>query len=73
MRIFSILLIDFSHHVRFSDINWDDLVHKKIDPALIPWIPPIRNDLDSSNFDTYDENDDIEEYDSEGEGLFCDF
>ena len=29
---------------------------------LAPFIPPIQNDKDTSNFDEYDENDNIPEY-----------
>jgi hypothetical protein len=37
-----------------ADIEWDALVSKRL-PA--PWIPPIKDPLDVSNFDPYDEDD----------------
>lgn len=36
-------------HAFFSNINWDDVYHKRIPP---PFIPKISNPTDTSNFDT---------------------
>lgn len=33
----------------FSELNWDDVLNKKIKPE---WIPKIKNEIDTSNFDS---------------------
>ena len=38
--------------------EWEALLSKT---AAAPWIPPIKNPLDTSNFDPYDEHDDVVE------------
>lgn len=35
-------------HPFFKDLNWDDLMGGKIKPE---WVPPLRNETDTSNFD----------------------
>ena len=35
-------------HVFFEDINWDDVLNKRIEPS---YIPRIKNDLDLQYFD----------------------
>ncbi len=37
---------DIMNHPWFSSIDWKALYDKQIDPKQIPWIPPIRGDLD---------------------------
>ena len=49
---------DIKNHKFMRAIDFDDLYSRKIQA---PWVPPIRNKLDSSNFDEYDEDDPIEE------------
>ena len=39
-----------------AELNWDGLNAKTL-PA--PWIPKVTNPLDTSNFDPYDEADDV--------------
>ena len=44
----------------FDEIDFGKLVDKKL-PA--PWVPPIKDPLDASNFDDYDEDEYVvEEY-----------
>jgi len=43
----------------FSTMDWDALNNRTIQS---PYKPPIKNNLDSSNFDEYDEEDGIPEY-----------
>lgn len=43
----------------FSTIDWNALSNKKV-PA--PFVPPVKSALDSSNFDHYDEADEIPPY-----------
>jgi cGMP-dependent protein kinase 1 len=49
---------DIKNHKFMRAIDFDDLYSRKIQA---PWVPPIRNQLDSSNFDEYDEEDPIED------------
>lgn len=49
---------DIKNHKFMRAIDFDDLYSRKIQA---PWVPPIRNKLDSSNFDEYDEDDPIED------------
>jgi hypothetical protein len=43
-------------------MEWDKLTAKELTP---PWVPPIKDPLDVSNFDDYDEDEYvIEEYKS---------
>jgi len=44
---------DIQHHPWFGDIHFFSLSQKRIEA---PWIPPVENDLDSSNFDKFDES-----------------
>lgn len=43
----------------FNDLNWNGIKEQSISA---PYIPPITNNMDSSNFDEYDEADGIPEY-----------
>jgi len=46
--------MDIKNHEWFSDINFADLVGKKI---RAPWTPEIKNALDTSSFDQWDDED----------------
>ncbi len=52
-----------AHDVRaqrfFRAIDWDELRARR---ASAPWRPTVANALDTSNFDPYDEKDDIEPF-----------
>lgn len=39
-------------HPWFSQLNWNDLLFKRL---TSPWIPKIKNQVDASNFDNYNE------------------
>ena len=48
--------------VAAQTMEWDKLTAKELTP---PWVPPIKDPLDVSNFDDYDEDEYvIEEYKS---------
>jgi len=48
----------------FSSINWTALENKQV---TAPYTPPIKDQLDSSNFDHYDEADEIPIYEDSQE------
>ena len=45
--------LDIKKHAWFDTIDWAALVAKKLEA---PWKPPIKDPLDASNFDKYDED-----------------
>jgi len=53
-----------------TSFNWDDLESKKLEA---PYIPPIRDELDVSNFDNYEEDDRVMKYKDDGKGWFESF
>jgi len=60
---------DIKNHHLFAGINWDGLVKKEIQP---PFIPSITSALDTSNFDVYEEEDDIIPFHGD-QALFANF
>ena len=50
---------DVKGHRWFAGVVWDDLRSKRC-PA--PWIPEIKNSMDCSNFDPYEEDDAVPKY-----------
>jgi len=46
--------LDIKHSPWYKDVSWDAMEQKKL---KAPWIPTIRDPLDTSNFDPYDEDD----------------
>ena len=62
----------FVYHIFYRQtMQWDKLVAKELPP---PWVPPIKDPLDVSNFDNYDEDEYvIEEYKSTGDAWDEDF
>lgn len=40
---------DVKSHPYFRGINWDDVLHKRIEP---PFVPQVKHSKDVSNFDT---------------------
>jgi cGMP-dependent protein kinase len=54
----------------FNGIEWDALRAKKL-PA--PWVPKVKDPLDTSNFDPYDEEDDVQPYRDDGSGWDAEF
>jgi len=48
---------DVREHKFFQTIDWDELRARRL-PT--PWVPHLSSPLDTSNFDAYDENDDVE-------------
>ena len=71
-----VLALSIEHHLVLSyllsqTMQWDKLVAKELPP---PWVPPIKDPLDVSNFDNYDEDEYvIEEYKSTGDAWDEDF
>lgn len=61
---------DVMAHPFFASIDWDRLAAKSL-PA--PFVPNIKNPLDSSNFDPYDEDDFVEPYVDDGTTPFARF
>eukprot|EP01029_Cantina_marsupialis_P017093 TRINITY_DN383_c1_g2_i1.p1 TRINITY_DN383_c1_g2~~TRINITY_DN383_c1_g2_i1.p1 ORF type:complete len:902 (-),score=307.48 TRINITY_DN383_c1_g2_i1:1320-4025(-) len=56
---------DIKEHPFFAVLDWDKLEACKLDA---PWVPPLRNPLDTSHFDSYDDLEDepITPYDAQG-------
>lgn len=54
---------DIKAHRFFGAIDWDKLRRKEI---AAPWKPRVRDMLDTSNFDSYDERDKVEPYRDDG-------
>ena len=50
---------DVKVHPYFQKIDWTRLTSRKI---KAPWTPQLDNKLDLSNFDTYDEDDQVPEF-----------
>ncbi|CAK9107127.1 cGMP-dependent protein kinase 1 (cGK 1) (cGK1) (cGMP-dependent protein kinase I) (cGKI) [Durusdinium trenchii] len=50
-------------HPFFKKIDFNELQRKRV---KAPWIPPIKDDLDTSNFDDYPEDEYVEAYKSDG-------
>ncbi|KAF8317613.1 kinase-like protein [Clavulina sp. PMI_390] len=61
---------DIFQHVWFAEVNWEMLVRKEI-PA--PYIPALKGEGDSSQFEAYAENDPANEYGKTGPDPFEDF
>lgn len=57
-------------HPWFKSIDWNELKRKRV---KAPWVPPIRDNLDTSNFDEYPEDDYVEPYKSTGTHWDADF
>ena len=47
------------NHPWFSTINWDKLVNQDI---AAPFVPSLKNALDTSMFDPYEESDHVQSY-----------
>ena len=50
---------DVKNHPWFSTINWDKLVNQDI---AAPFVPSLKNALDTSMFDPYEESDHVQSY-----------
>eukprot|EP00924_Labyrinthula_sp_SR-Ha-C_P006231 maker-scaffold_31-snap-gene-0.46-mRNA-1 protein AED:0.36 eAED:0.36 QI:0/0/0/1/0/0/4/0/770 len=46
-------IMSVKYHPWFRDLNWDALLQMKL---RAPWRPRLKNQIDASNFDRYDEN-----------------
>jgi len=57
-------------HSWFHGFDWESLVDMTM---AAPIVPKIKNDLDISNFDTYDEDDEIMFYEDDGTGWADEF
>jgi len=54
---------DIKCHAWFKELKWDKLFKKEL---KAPWIPTVKDPLDTSNFEPYDEEEEILEYDDDG-------
>mmetsp|Transcript_17924 Transcript_17924/g.39540 ORF Transcript_17924/g.39540 Transcript_17924/m.39540 type:complete len:267 (-) Transcript_17924:7-807(-) len=54
---------EIKEHLWFKNIDFKELVRKRI---KAPWVPPIRDALDTSNFDDYPEDEYVEPYRPDG-------
>jgi cGMP-dependent protein kinase len=61
---------DIISHKWFAALDWNALVNKRI---AAPYVPKIKGLLDSSNYDQYDEHDNIQAYRDNGKGYFDTF
>ncbi len=62
---------DIKNHPWFANFDWNKLLKREI---TAPWIPKLKSDTDCSNFDNYDEENDVLEYRSTGDkDIFADF
>jgi hypothetical protein len=51
--------LDLKEHPWFNSLNFNDLVRKRI---KAPWVPEIKDYLDTSAFEAFDEDDNIEPF-----------
>lgn len=58
--------LDIKRHSYFDGLDWKKLLNREMPEDMIPWIPPVSNALDTSNFDGYEEEVDVEEYVDDG-------
>lgn len=62
---------EIKQHVYFDGLDWDVLRNKKI---KAPWVPVIKDALDTSNFEVYDEEEEVDEhYKDDDEGRWDKF
>lgn len=61
---------DIKNHEWFKGLDWAKLDARQLTP---PWIPDIKDDLDSSNFDNYEEDVEVEEYYDDGSNWYAEF
>ena len=58
-------------HAWFKDMDWNALVEKKL---TAPFVPDIKNDEDTSNFEVEEDDDDeIDPYEDDGTDWEADF
>lgn len=55
--------LEIKSHSWFEKLKWDKLYKKEL---KAPWIPTVKNPLDTSNFEPYEEEDDVIPYDDDG-------
>ena len=60
---------DIKKEPYFASIDWEALQRQE---SPTPYVPPIRGDLDCSNFDEYEEEDDVPPYDGD-QDIFANF
>jgi len=61
---------EIKEHPWFQPIDWNELVRKR---SKAPWVPPIKDSKDTSNFDEYPEDDYVEPYKPDGSNWDADF
>jgi CRP-like cAMP-binding protein len=61
---------DIKLHKWFRGVDWDALTAKRI---AAPWVPPLKDPFDTSHFDPYEEDEEIEPYSDDGSGWDADF
>jgi len=65
---------DIKKHPFFAGIDWLELEARRADD-LVPWVPPLRDELDNICFQSYDEIDESEDdfIDEEHDDVFVEF
>ena len=48
---------DIKQHPWFSSLDWDAVLNRKV---KAPWIPKLKNETDTSNFDPYGADDHVD-------------
>lgn len=61
---------EIKEHPWFAKIDFNELIRKRI---KAPWIPPIKDQLDTSNFDEYPEDEYVQPYKGDGTNWDADF
>ena len=59
---------DVRAHTFFNAVDWEELRSRRV---ATPWIPQLSSPLDTSNFDAYDENDDVEPFIDQAANKWC--
>lgn len=56
---------DIKDHAWFSKFDWNTLLTRNMKS---PWVPPIKNPMDTTHLDPYEEDDEIAPYHDDGSG-----
>jgi serine/threonine protein kinase len=61
---------DIKDHPWFKDMDWAALLEKRL---KAPWVPAVTSAVDTSNFDPYDEDEEVDRYVDDGSNWDADF
>lgn len=56
---------DIKDHIWFNGLDWKELLKRNVE---VPWIPPLKNDMDHSNFGCNDPEEPAPPYVDDGSG-----